>query len=529
VGHRGQDQSAQSDLPHELIDAIVAVGSESSLDAVLRLIVKAATDLVDAEYGALGVLAGPGSEVLAEFITIGMTPEEIDSVGRLPTGRGVLGLLIREPHPLRLPDLTASPSSYGFPAGHPPMRSFLGVPIRVRDEVFGNLYLTEKRGGDFGEDDERILIALAAAAGMAISNARLHEAGILRERWLEEAADMTTEILALPAQRSALDIVCTHLHHIAPAAQILTTERDSSGDLRVTSARGDHSGALLGLRIPGDSSLGDAVATALNDASVQVATADLVRDRAPEAKVVIVVTGENAVAVIEPLTPMLSRFALQATLAMGVAESRSIAEQVALSEDRDRIARDLHDLVIQRLFASGMALESSVRLIESPIATDRIHRVVDELDTTIREIRTAIYALQTPPDSVEPQGLRSRVLSIVQASTETLGTAPSIQFEGPVDSVVPSRVATSVEAVLVEALSNVSRHAHAQRVRVSLAAVGDELTVTVTDDGVGIPVTAHRSGLSNLAARASELGGSFQTIQPESGGTQLIWCVPLAD
>lgn len=518
-----------SDLPHELIDAIVAVGSESSLDAVLRLIVKAATDLVDAEYGALGVLAGPGSEVLGEFITVGMAPDQIDSVGQLPTGRGVLGLLIREPHPLRMHDLTASSSSYGFPPGHPPMRSFLGVPIRVREEVFGNLYLTEKRGGDFSEDDERILIALAAAAGMAISNARLHEAGMLRERWLEAAADMTTEILALPAQRSPVDIITTHLHQIAPAAQIITTARDDAGESRVTSVRGGRADALLGLRVPDTSSLAEAVSDALNDASVRVVTADLVRDRSPEATVAMVVTGENAVAVIEPLASLLSRFALQATLAMGVADSRSVAEQVALSEDRDRIARDLHDLVIQRLFASGMALESSVRLIDSDVATERIHRVVDELDTTIREIRTAIYALQSPPDSVEPQGLRSKVLSIVQASTETLGSTPSIQFEGPVDSVVPSRVATNVEAVLIEALSNVSRHAHAQRVQVSLVAAAGELTVTVTDDGVGIPAAARRSGLSNLAARAHELGGSFHTSRPEAGGARVTWTVPLSD
>ena len=521
-------QTPTSDLPHELIDAIVAVGSESSLDAVLRRIVKAATDLVDAEYGALGVLAGPGSEQLAEFITVGMTPAEIAEVGQLPTGRGVLGLLIHEPHPLRLPDLTASPASFGFPPGHPPMRTFLGVPIRVRDEVFGNLYLTEKRGGDFSGDDERILVALAAAAGMAISNARLHEAGMLREQWLEAAADMTTEILALPAQRVPLEIILTHLHGVAPMGRILTTERDGADGSRVTSARGESSDALIGVWVPDDSSLAEAVSTALDDASARLVTADLVSDGAADVTIGIVVTGENAAAVIEPLGAMLGRFALQANLAMRVADSRSVAEQVALSEDRDRIARDLHDLVIQRLFASGMALESSVRLIESPVATERIHRVVDELDTTIREIRTAIYALQSPPDSVEVQGLRSKVLAIAEASAETLGMTPSIQFDGPVDSVVSHQIATNVEAVLVEALSNVARHAQATWVQVSLVASRHELEVTVSDDGVGIPSSAHRSGLSNLAVRATELGGSFEANRNDGGGTRLVWCVPLA-
>ncbi len=517
------------DLPNELIDAVVAVGSESSLDAVLRRIVKAAVELVDAEYGALGVLAGPGSQVLSEFITVGMTPDQIAQVGQLPTGRGVLGVLIHEPRPLRLHDLTASSHSYGFPPGHPPMHSFLGVPIRVRDEVFGNLYLTEKRHGDFGEADERILIALAAAAGMAISNARLHEAGILRERWLEAAADMTTEILALPAQRPALEIVVAHLHDIAPTAHVFTAQGDSSHGGRITSAQGSSADLLVGARLTPGSSLLDVIALALNDASVQVVTADLESDRGPTTTLGIAVTGENAIAIIEPLGSMLSRFAAQATLAIGVAHSRRIAEQVALSDDRDRIARDLHDLVIQRLFASGMALESSLRLIDSPVATDRIHRVVDELDTTIREIRTAIYALQSPPDSGGSAGLRAKTLAIVQAAAETLGSTPSIQFKGPVDSVVSDQIEANAEAVLVEALSNISRHARASRVEVSLVATLEDFSITVSDDGVGIPPTARRSGLSNLAVRAADLGGSFEAARRDGGGTRLVWRVPLSD
>ena len=503
-----------SRLPRELIEAIVSVGSELSLDAVLRRIVGAAAELVDARYGALGVLASPSSNRLVQFITVGLTSEEIEAIGPLPTGRGVLGLLIREPAPRRLADLTRSGDSVGFPANHPPMTTFLGVPVRVRDEVFGNLYLTEKRKGIFTADDERVVVALAAAAGMAISNAHLHEAGALRERWLAAAAETTNELLAVPADHAPLDIIVSHLRQVAPGSRAFARLRED--------------GAGLPDEISGlTSSAQGEVVDGDVESGMRVISADLPRDRAPDAVIGLVLSGDDSANDIGTLTSLLRRFAVQATLALRVADARATAELLAVSEDRDRIARDLHDLVIQRLFASGMALESSIRLVDSPVATERIHRVVDELDTTIREIRSAIYALQSPPDAIGSQSLRIRALAVANAAAERLGSSPRVSFDGPVDAVVSGHLAAQVEAVLTEGLSNAARHAQASRVDVSVSAVDGQLRVAIVDDGVGIPESAHRSGLANLTARAVALGGSCDAERLQSGGTQLLWTVPL--
>ena len=486
-------------LPGELIDAIVSVGSESNLDAVLRQIVTAATKLVDAEYGALGVLSSPTSHRLSEFITVGMTDEQIAAVGQLPSGHGVLGVLIHKPSPLRLEDLTLSEQSFGFPPNHPPMRTFLGVPIRVREEVFGNLYLTQKRGGVFDADDERVVIALAAAAGMAIANARLHEAGILRERWLAAAAAMTTELLSPQTTLSVRETIARHLQAVVPSAQtfaILDGE-----ELRVPSGE---------------------------DGSTTVAQASIARDGLPDLIVGVAFSSESSDDAVQSMTSLIQQFADQATLALRVAQARSLAERIALSEDRDRIARDLHDLVIQRLFASGMALESTIRLVDSAPASERIHRVVDELDTTIREIRTAIYSLQNHEDeNGQAPGLRSRTLELAQAAAESLGSMPAVQFEGPVDSMASAYVTSQVEAVLIEGLSNVARHAAASLVHVTVAATTDALQVLIADNGVGIPASAELSGLANLSARAAALGGTCTIASPEEGGTTILWTVPL--
>ena len=489
-------------LPAELIDAIVSVGSEPTLAAVLRKIVSAATTLVDAEYGALGVLASSSSHQLAEFITVGMTDEEIAKVGMLPKGHGVLGLLIDKPTALRMDDLTRSEVSFGFPPSHPPMHSFLGVPIRVRDEVFGNLYLTQKRDGVFNEDDERVVVALAAAAGMAIANARLHEAGSLRERWLTAAAAMTAELLSPLTKMTVREIISAHLGEVAPTA--VTFAVLAGEELLVARADSEHAGS-------------------------PVVMAEVVRADALNVVIGIVLASESTPEDVTASSAMIERFAEQATLALSVAEARRIAERAALSEDRDRIARDLHDLVIQRLFASGMALESSLPLVDNQKALARIHRVVDELDTTIREIRTAIYELQNDEQlDQELAGVRARTLAAVRAAAESLGAMPTVQFDGPVDAVASANVTAQIEAVLVEGLSNVARHASASRVHVSVAAMSDQIQVTITDNGVGIPATAKRSGLANLVARAQVLGGTCTTTSPMEGGTQLQWRVPLA-
>ena len=359
-----------------LLDAVLTVGSDLDLEAVLHHIVESAAALVDARYGALGVLDESGNQ-LSQFITVGLDDETRRAIGALPKGHGILGLLIVDPKPIRLPDLTEHPDSYGFPPNHPPMKSFLGVPIRVRGQVFGNLYLTDKTTAEvFTDVDEELVMGVAAAAGVAIENARLH--------------------------------------------------------LRV-------------------------------------------RD-------------------------------------------------LALLEDRERIARDLHDTVIQRLFATGLRLQGAARLAARPEVADRINGAVADLDLTVKHIRTAIFGLEASRSSAS--GLRSRVLSLTAEAAGALGFDPRVLFDGPVDS-TSDEVATEVLAVLREALANVARHAQARRVDVEVVRNGD-LCLRVVDDGRGLPATrrAGGHGLANMESRATRLGGSLSVVGGAGAGTTVEWRVP---
>ena len=359
-----------------LVQAILILDAELNLPVVLRRIIEEAVELVDAQYGALGVLTEDG-RALDQFLTVGLTTEEEEAIGPRPTGRGVLGTLIADDKPLRLGNIAASPDSFGFPSRHPTMTSFLGVPVRVHGEVYGNLYLTNKKtAAEFSEDDEELVLALAMAAGIAIENARLH---------------------------------------------------------------------------------------------------GLVRDR-------------------------------------------------ALTEDRDRIARDLHDSVIQRLFAIGLSLQGTARLVERPEAVMRIGEAIDKLDETIRQLRKAIFDIEL---TINKEGLHPKVLDLVHELRPVLGIHPQVSFSGPVDKVVTGQLSEEVLAVLREALTNVGKHARANQVVITIAA-GDELRLVVADDGDGIgDRTTTGLGLKNLRQRAARLGGSVELGTSREGGTRLTWHVPL--
>ncbi|HLI16528.1 MAG TPA: GAF domain-containing sensor histidine kinase [Acidimicrobiales bacterium] len=362
-----------------LLASVLAVESDLELPGVLQRVVDAARELTGARYGALGVL-DPQGKGLAEFVYTGVDEEVAQAVGHLPEGAGILGLLIVDPRPLRLADLTKHPDSVGFPPGHPPMRSFLGVPIRVRDEVFGNLYLTEKVGApEFSEEDEALAVALAGAAGLAVGNARLYA----RVRELSVAAD------------------------------------------------------------------------------------------------------------------------------------------------RERIARDLHDRVIQQLFATGLALQSVLPVTEVPEVRERIQEAVAELDDTIRQIRTTIFALEPPPAAAK--GVRAQVLEVCAEATRSLGFEPEVRFVGTVDRSVDGAVAPELLSTLREALSNVARHARARHVEVTLSAIDGGVELTVADDGVGIPTARAPGGrgLANMAERAAALGGDLALASRPGGGTALSWRVPV--
>ena len=362
-----------------LLDAVAAVGADLDLPAILHRVVDAATHLVDARYGALGVLDEAGTG-LSDFITVGLDEQQHRAIGELPKGHGILGLLIIDREPIRLPDLTRHPDSYGFPPNHPVMTSFLGVPLRVRDAVFGNLYLTEKRsGGPFTELDETLVVGLAVAAGVAIENARLH-------------------------------------------------------------------------------------------ARVQ---------------------------------------------------------EMAIAEDRERIARDLHDTVIQRLFATGLSLQGAVRLADRPELAERIEAAVEDLDLTVKHIRSAIFGLESSRRS-SVGGARSEVMALCREAVGPLGFEPHVLFDGPIDTVVEGALALDLLASLREAFSNAARHAGASRVEVSLRVADGALTLSVIDNGVGVRPVVEPSGhgLRNMAQRAQRNGGSCTVVAAEPTGTRVDWQVP---
>ncbi|GAA3785247.1 GAF domain-containing sensor histidine kinase [Streptomyces chiangmaiensis] len=535
------------DRVHRLLEAVLSVGRELDLPQALRSIVEAAVVLVDAEYGALGVIGE--NRMLSEFLTIGIGDEERERIGALPSGHGILGELIRHPEPLRLAELSDHPASYGFPAHHPPMHSFLGVPIRVRDKVFGNLYLTEKRAAaEFDAEDEAVLSTLAVAAGIAIENARLYEETRLRERLLGASSQVTSALLSGAPSADVLELIVEQARGIVSADVGMIAERVAGEEvLRPLFAVGVEAERRRGLVMSGQ----DGFVEAAFSTAEPVTSPDIQQDpRIDQGSalwaglgsvvgVPLVASGKSIGVLVlgrtagrAPFTdtdagPLLG-FAGQAALALELAERRRDAEQIALLQDRDRIARDLHDLAIQRLFAAGMTLQSTQRFVDHPEAAERLSRTVDDLDETIKIIRSTIFGLRTHDGATEKAGLRRRVSEAVAASAASLGFTPALRIEGLVDTDVPGDVADHVLAVLGEALSNAARHSGACSVDIHLRFAVGELTLTVADDGRGVPPGVARSGLRNLEERAAALGGTLTVGgRPEGGGTRLVWRVPV--
>ncbi|GAA1544141.1 two-component system sensor histidine kinase [Streptomyces albidochromogenes] len=535
------------DRVHSLLEAVVSVGRELDLAQVLRRIVEAAALLVDAQYGALGVI-GPDGRSLSQFLTVGMTQEQIAKIGHLPAGHGLLGELIRNPEPLLLTDLGQHAASYGFPSHHPPMHTFLGVPIRVRDEVFGNLYLTDKQGGqDFDAEDEAVISTLSVAAGVAIDNARLYEDSQRQQRWLGANAEVTKSLLSGSPRIDVLALIARRAREITGArlAEVSVAVAGTE-DLVVELAVGVDSEVRRGLVVPVEGTLSGAAYRA----GTPVTTTELEGDArytagpgryeglgpavavplgraAEEARGVLLLarTAQEPVFTDAELQPLLG-FAGQAALAMELAERRRDAEQLALLADRDRIARDLHDLAIQRLFATGMTLQSAARLIGDASAAERVTRAVGDLDETIKIIRSTIFGLRAHDEGAGPS-LRARAARAVGEAAITLGHPPHLSMEGLLDTDVPPHVADHVMAALQEALSNAAKHAQATRVEVTLQATGEEVVLTVADNGVGIPRGGRRSGLKNLTERAQSLDGALEIQRPSEGGSRLVWRAPL--
>ena len=531
------------DRTHALLEAVVAVGSYLELETVLRQIVETAVELVSARYGALGVIGEGGR--LAEFIPVGLDEAQIAAIDHWPEGRGLLGKLITDPRPLRLQDIAADPGSSGFPDGHPPMRSFLGVPVRIREEVYGNLYLTEKQGGDFDEEDEALVQALAAAAGVAVDNARLYAEARRQQQWLRATGEVAQRLLSGDQPEEVLDLVTQQALELSGADLVaLALPTGDRTRLVIEHASGDGAAEALGLVLPAEGSASGIVMAsgkplAVENFSADARVAPVARQHMPLGPAVLFPLGpagdvrgvltagrrQGAFPLAPPAVEMVTTFAAQAGIGLELAEHRRDVQRLALFEDRDRIARDLHDQVIQRLFATGMSLQGATALMRDAEAGRRVEQAVDALDETIKDIRAAIFELQSRGDA-EPARLRTRILAIIEEMTESLGFAPALRMAGPLDTQVPAAIATQLLAALREGLANVAKHARASRADVSVEA-GPDLILTVRDNGVGLPETTRRSGLGNLADRARELGGTFHAAPAEGGGTKLEWRVPL--
>ncbi|MFF7330561.1 GAF domain-containing protein [Streptomyces sp. NPDC008150] len=575
------DAAARLDLPRDLharwaarttqlLDAMRSIGGGVDLHGTLDTICETAAALTDARYAALGVVDEHG-DGLADFVHHGVDEETVRRIGHLPDGhKGLLGALVRDPRPVLLTDLTADPRSCGFPAHHPEMRSFLGVPVDVRGRAFGNLYLSEKRGGEpFNEDDLNLVRVLATEAGIAIEHARLHEAARQRERWIDGSVAVTTALLsghggsagpAVPgaagagdggaAADDALHVVAEQARRLSGSAAGMVLLPDGNGGLEVVAVASERPTGALGAVVPPESEIvGELLA----------GRAVFIEDTAGDPRTVTPFAADYGPAMLLPLTSdgrvlgilvvprapgerpftpaertLAVQFASQAALALRMAEAQRDRERLAVYEDRDRIARDLHDLVVQRLFATGMMLEGAQRRSVVPEVREGVARAVDELDITIQEIRTAIFALQQGPAEA-PSGLRTRVMREIGNAAVPLGFTPSHRFVGPVDTVVGDLVGKNLVAALREALSNAFRHAEATRIEVVVDATvtlpdgRPGVRLTVADDGVGIPEGGRRSGLRNLGRRAESLGGGSwhgPGIGDDGAGTTLVWEAP---
>jgi signal transduction histidine kinase len=515
-------------LPSEaraLLDAVTAIGSDLDLRSVLLRIVEAATGLTGARYGALGVVGASG--MIDEFVTTGIDPHTHELIGDLPRGHGILGLLVRDPHSLRMPDLSAHPSSVGFPAHHPPMSTFLGVPVRIRGTVFGNLYLTEKAGGgEFTDQDQELVEALAQTAGFVIENARAYGLSERRRQWLEASSELA-EALQPPVE------LARGLRRITETARAVAGARAAA--VLPDSDRGSDSGPTVTL----DPEDADLVEAALAQVAADLAVGDPGPDPVTRAvqgleAVVIPLRAHLAprgalVALFDPgprdaeERELLASFGDQVALALDRAQAVADREELAVISDRERIARDLHDVVIQRLFATGLQLQGVAMLAGTGDVAERLDAAVGDLDATIAAIRGTIFELQNRQAS----SLRAEVRSLVREYVPVLGFSPAVRTTGPVDTAVPDHVRSQLLPVLREAVSNVARHALASSAEVDVVVTDHLLQLVVADDGAGLAEGRTESGLRNARRRADDLGGTLELSANQPSGTVLRWSVPL--
>lgn len=524
-----------------LLRATQAVVEPIELPTVLERIVHAAVELVDAEYGALGVVAAGGG--LDEFIHVGVPPETVAAIGHLPEGRGVLGALIDDPRPIRLQHIGEDPRSVGFPPGHPAMEGFLGVPVRVRDEVFGNLYLANPRAAEFTAEDEQLVTALAATAGFAIANARLFDETRMRQLWTASSAQIASSLLDT-ASGSALPMLADELIARTTAERIcIVLPGPRPYTVTVAEARGEGAPDLAGSEMP---AMGTAAGIVLESGESR----SLPGGRHHEHADALAITGAGEVGpsmfvaltsskrawgvLVAARSPGRPHFtaaeldiaddlAARVGLAIELAKAREDRQRALLVEDRARIARDLHDHVIQQLFGAGLTLQAVAGDVGDGDAARRLRSAIMTLDESIAQIRTIIFAMR--PHHEGDESLRHRVLEIATQCSASLAHPVSVGFAGPLDLLVTGTLADDVTAVVRELLTNAVRHAAPDAVRLSVEAGNDEIRVIVEDDGAGIRDGGRRSGLANLQDRAERRGGTLD-VDSVRGRTTVAWSVP---
>ncbi len=524
-----------------LLAAFAAMADDIDLDTVLERVIVAACELVDARYGALGVI-GPDQK-LGEFITVGLLDDQITRINSLPQGHGVLGLLISEPCPLRLQDLRAHEQAAGFPEHHPEMTSFLGAPIRIHGTVFGNIYLTEKNGGqDFTDTDEELLIALASAAGVAIQNSRLFDDSTRRSRWLEGGLNAARELLERTSDlRNDLDLVAHHALHASQSDMtIVLRDFGHQRGLICEAGAGANADVFIG-QSGADNALLDGLTADSPPILLTLEDIDRLLPGAPPATISTALcirlagTGERQFllfgrpAEFPPFSDvdheMVRSFTSHVALALELLRVHRQREQEAVFGDRDRIARDLHDLVIQRVFAAGLSIQSLRKYLPDREPLERIDTVTAELDATIRELRDTIYSLRSVPQ-ITPS-FTSSIFALVADAFDGHDLQPVVHLAGPLDAVIDPEWAIHVRAVLLEGLSNALRHAGAESITMTLQALPDRLELRITDDGRGFEQGTFRSGLANMRRRAELCGGVLTITSPLGEGTDVLLTVPL--
>ncbi len=507
-----------------LLEAVTAISSDLDLASVLTRIVESATALTGARYGALGVLGSDGE--LVEFITTGIDEKARRLIGDLPRGRGILGVIIEEPSGLRLADLSAHPSSVGFPAHHPPMTTFLGMPVRIRGTVFGNLYLTEKAGGgEFTEADESLVEELARTAGYIISNARSFALSERRRQWLEASAELA-ELLQPPVELPvALHEIVSTARQVSQARAValwssLGPEHDTVSVAPDADPQWIHE-LLTEARSATEGGTSGPVVTTSGD-GVPLVVVPLRSHLAPVTALVAVTHLDSGLLDVQD-RDLFAGFADQVALSLDRTQALSDRQEMAVISDRERIARDLHDIVIQRLFATGLQLQGVAAMAADRAVTERLDKAVGELDDTIKAIRGTIFELQDRSN----QSLRAAIRSLVKEYVPVLGFSPVVRTSGPVDTLVGPMLGSQLLAVLREAISNVARHALADGAEVDVTAGAGRLELRVADDGVGLPADLTESGLRNARRRAVDLGGTLEVSPVGGRGTVLVWRVPL--